>query len=96
MREMEEKREEEGRNMTVEAEAKVFLLLRTRSRILRSEREVQSNTLTLCIPPTPHVFSCTQRITIAFRFLCCCHVFSMVVEVEENPNGSRPTFDVTV
>ena len=45
MREMEEKREEEGRNMTVEAEAKVFLLLRTRSRILRSEREVQSNTL---------------------------------------------------
>ena len=49
MREMEEKREEEGRNMTVEAEAKVFLLLRTRSRILRFEREVQSNTLTLCI-----------------------------------------------
>ena len=94
VREMEEKREEERRNMTVEAEAKVFLLLRTRSRILRSEREVQSNTLTLCIPPTPHVFSCTQRITIAFRFLCCCHVFSLVVKVEKNLNGSRPTFDV--
>ena len=49
MREMEEKREEERRNLTEEAEAKYFLLLRTRSRILRSEREVQSNTLTLCI-----------------------------------------------
>ena len=95
--EMEEKREEEGRNMTVEAEAKVFLLLRTRSRILRSEREVQSNTLTLCIfELRPHHMLLVARNVSRSHsdFFVAAFFLDMVVEVEKNLNGSRLTFDV--
>ena len=74
------------------------LLLRTRSRILRSEQEgaEQHTHLTLCIFEyrAPLVFSGTQRITIAFRYIFLVMFLVLLFEVEQNLHVTGPTLGV--